>query len=235
VSSFLAKRLFDSSIALAILVLASPVLLIAAAGIKLTSPGPVLYRARRIGRDRRRQPRHWPYRGREFTMFKLRTMRADSAAAGLPITACDDDRVFPWGRLLRKTKIDELPQLVNVIRGDMSLVGPRPEAPEVVHDHYRDIDVMTLRVRPGVTSPGTLYYHTHCEAQLTSDAVMSTYVGHVLPLKLALDRVYLADASLGYDIRLLARTARVVVGRLLGKRRFPDPPELPKAMSDVRL
>jgi lipopolysaccharide/colanic/teichoic acid biosynthesis glycosyltransferase len=229
-----AKRIFDSSIALAVLLLASPVLLIAAAGIKLTSPGPILYRARRIGRDRRRQLRGGPYGGREFTMYKLRTMRVDSAG-GLPITASDDDRVFPWGRLLRRTKIDELPQFVNVIKGDMSLVGPRPEAPEIVHDHYRDADVMTLRVRPGVTSPGTLYYHTHCEAQLSRDAVMSTYVGRVLPLKLALDRVYLADASLRYDMKLLARTAHVILGRLLGKRQFPDPPELPKAMADTHL
>jgi lipopolysaccharide/colanic/teichoic acid biosynthesis glycosyltransferase len=167
-------------------------------------------------------------------MYKLRTMRINSDPAALPVTAWNDDRVFPWGRLLRNAKIDELPQLVNVIKGDMSLVGPRPEAPAVVQDHYRDVDVMTLRVRPGVTSPGTLYYHTHCEAQLSNDAVMSTYVGRVLPLKLALDRVYLADASLRYDIRLLVRTAHVVVGRLLGRRRFPDPPELPKAMSDAQ-
>jgi lipopolysaccharide/colanic/teichoic acid biosynthesis glycosyltransferase len=233
VSPSLTKRVLDSSIALAVLVLASPVLLIAAVGIKLSSPGPVLYRARRIGRDRRTQLREGPYRGREFTMYKLRTMRIDAGGAGLPITSADDDRVFPFGRLLRTTKIDELPQFVNVIKGDMSLVGPRPEAPEIVHDHYGADDVLTLRVRPGVTSPGTLYYHTHCEAQLSSDTVMNTYLGRVLPLKLALDRVYLADASLGYDVRLLARTARVVLSRLLGRRRFPDPPELSRAKSDA--
>jgi lipopolysaccharide/colanic/teichoic acid biosynthesis glycosyltransferase len=222
------KRVFDSSLALAALVLASPALVVAAIGIKLTSPGPILYRARRIGRDRRRQQRGGPYRGREFTMYKLRTMHVASGATALPITAWNDDRVFPWGRFLRKTKLDEIPQLVNVILGDMSLVGPRPEAPEVVHDYYRDVDVTTLRVRPGVTSPGTLYYYTHCEAQLSADEVMDTYVGRVLPLKLDLDRVYLADASLRYDVRLLARTAGVVVRRLLGFRRFSDPPELLK-------
>jgi lipopolysaccharide/colanic/teichoic acid biosynthesis glycosyltransferase len=219
------KRILDVSIAAGVLLLASPVLLVAAAGIKLTSPGPILYRARRIGRDRRRQQRCEPYRGREFTMYKLRTMHVDGDGGGRPITAWDDDRVFPWGRLLRKWKIDELPQLVNVITGDMSLVGPRPEAPEIVRNHYRTPDIGTLQVRPGVTSPGTLYYYTHCEALLSRD-VMNTYVGQVLPLKLAVDRVYLADASLLYDMRVLLRTVRVVLGRLLGRRRFQDPPEL---------
>jgi lipopolysaccharide/colanic/teichoic acid biosynthesis glycosyltransferase len=227
------KRIFDTAIALFILAAASPVLLIAAAGIKLTSPGPVLYRARRIGKDRRRQQRHEPYRGREFTMYKLRTMRTDRDTAALPITAWEDSRVFPWGRLLRRLKIDELPQLVNVIKGNMSLVGPRPEAPEVVHSHYREDDVSTLRVHPGVTSPGTLYYYTHCEALLSSDAVMNTYVGRVLPIKLALDRVYLTDASLLYDMRVLLRTMNVIFGRGLGVRRFSDPPELRKARVDT--
>ena len=223
---FTIKRVFDISIALFVLAVASPLLVIGAVGIKLTSPGPVLYCAKRIGRDRRGRQRPDPYRGREFIMYKLRTMHVGADNGMMPITAWRDSRVFPWGRLLRATKIDELPQLLNVIKGDMSLVGPRPEAPEVVRAHYRTDDVATLQVLPGVTSPGTLYYYTHCEAALASDVAMNVYVEQVLPAKLALDRVYLSNATFLYDVRILLRTLKVVVARSLGVRRFPDPPEL---------
>ena len=223
---FTLKRLLDISSALIVLVLASPLLVIAAIGIKLTSSGPVLYCARRIGRDRRGRPRPGPYRGREFIMYKLRTMHVGADAGRMPITAWRDPRVFPWGRFLRATKIDELPQLLNVIRTEMSLVGPRPEAPEVVRAHYRADDVATLQVLPGVTSPGTVYYYTHCEGALGADVAMDVYVKQVLPVKLALDRVYLSNATFLYDVRILLRTMTVIVARSLGIRRFPDPPEL---------
>jgi lipopolysaccharide/colanic/teichoic acid biosynthesis glycosyltransferase len=226
------KRLFDGAMAFAMLVALSPLLVVAAVGTKLTSQGPVLYRARRIGLDRRRQRRNGPYSGREFTMYKLRTMHVD--AGGAAITASDDPRVFVWGRVLRATKIDELPQLLNVIKGDMSLVGPRPEAPEIVRDHYTEEDLVTLQVRPGVTSPGTLYYYTHCEPVLRGDLVVDTYVRRVLPIKLALDRVYLTNPTFAYDIRLLLRTVKVVVARTLGMRRFSDPPELREASVSVQ-
>jgi lipopolysaccharide/colanic/teichoic acid biosynthesis glycosyltransferase len=220
-------------IALLVLAITFPILLIAAIGIKVTSRGPVLYQARRIGRERRGQQRPGPYLGREFTMYKLRTMHADQRRSGMPITASDDDRIFPWGRLLRKLKIDELPQLLNVIKGDMSLVGPRPEAPEVVQQHYGERERATLKVPPGVTSPGTLYYYTHCEQELSSDSVMSTYVDRVLPRKLDVDRIYIENASLTYDVRVLLRTAKIILGRVIGVRRFSDPPELRKKSSDV--
>jgi lipopolysaccharide/colanic/teichoic acid biosynthesis glycosyltransferase len=226
---FATKRLLDVSIASCLLAVLSPLLLVGAIGIKLTSPGPVLYRARRIGRDRRRRVREELYRGREFTMYKLRTMRVDAGNGAMPITAWRDERVFPWGRFLRATKIDELPQLLNVIKRDMSLVGPRPEAPEVVRTHYRPADFATLQALPGVTSPGTLYYYTHCEAALASDVTMDVYVKRVLPVKLALDRVYLANATIRYDVQVILRTVKVVVARSLGTRRFPDPPELHRA------
>lgn len=223
---FAIKRLFDMASALLVLALASPLLVIAAIGIKLTSAGPVLYCARRIGRDRRRWQRPGPYRGREFIMYKLRTMHLGPDTGMMPITAWRDPRVFPWGRFLRATKIDELPQLLNVIKREMSLVGPRPEAPEVVRAHYRADDVATLRVLPGLTSPGTLYYYTHCEPALRADVTMDVYVKRVLPLKLALDRVYLSNATFLYDVRILLRTMTVIVARSLGIRQFADPPEL---------
>jgi len=232
-----AKRVLDVMVASALLVVVSPVLLFAAAGIKLTSPGPVLYKARRIGRDRRRwtanghgsgrapERRQPGYRGVEFTLYKFRTMRT-AFEPGAPITARIDARVFPFGAFLRATKIDELPQLINVIKGDMALVGPRPEAPEIVRSHYTADDILTLQVAPGVTSPGSLYYYTHLERMLAGDDATDVYTERLLPLKLAIDRVYLRRPTLSYDLTLMARTVFVVAARCVGWKRFPDPPEI---------
>ena len=232
------RRLLDASAALCALVVVAPLLLVAACGIALSSPGPILYCARRIARDRRRlspdcrpagqvleRRRETGYHGREFTVYKLRTMHMHSSGAN-PITAQNDARVFPFGSLLRAAKIDELPQLFNVIRGDMALVGPRPEAPEVVRRHYQAEDLETLQVLPGLTSPGSLYYYTHCEAMLGDADVTEFYATRLLPLKLGIDRVYIGNATLLYDIRVILRTIRIIAARLLGKQRFPDPPEM---------
>jgi lipopolysaccharide/colanic/teichoic acid biosynthesis glycosyltransferase len=126
-----------------------------------------------------------------------------------------------------------LPQLLNVIKGEMALVGPRPEAPEIVRHHYAKEDLHTLQVLPGLTSPGTLYYYTHCEEMLAGDAAGEIYVQSLLPIKLALDRVYIRKATLWYDVKLIVRTIAVIVARLFGAQRFPDPPELAEAASIV--
>jgi lipopolysaccharide/colanic/teichoic acid biosynthesis glycosyltransferase len=232
------KRLLDIVVAAGALVAAIPLLLFAAIGIRLTSPGPILYRAKRIGRDlrtgrvdtrataeteRRRQD---GYRGREFTMYKFRTMRVDSSHTSSPITAASDSRVFPFGAFLRSTKIDELPQLVNVLKGEMSLVGPRPEAPEIVRGHYTPDDLITLQVPPGLTSPGTVYYYTHGESTLAADGAVDHYVRRLLPVKLALDRVYIERGRPFYDTRVILRTIGAILARMLGRRRFSEPPEL---------
>jgi len=238
--SFL-KRSLDATVAFLALIVLSPLLLIAAIGIKLTSPGPILYRAPRIARDRRwsadrrakmrdsERRRADGYWGREFTMFKFRTMRTSTSGNGTPITARNDSRVFPFGAFLRATKIDELPQLFNVLKGDMTLVGPRPEAPEIVRAHYTKDDLTTLQVPPGVTSPGTVYYYTHFESTMATDGVMDQYVDELLPAKLALDRVYLRRASIFYDLRVLLRTAAGITAKVVGSKSFPDPPELREA------
>jgi lipopolysaccharide/colanic/teichoic acid biosynthesis glycosyltransferase len=234
------RRIFDVVVAGCAMAATLPLMLIAAIGVKASSPGPILYRARRMARDRRRvvtdggspchpvERRREGYHGREFTLYKFRTMRVATGVEG-PITAQSDSRVFPFGAFLRATKIDELPQLLNVIRGDMALVGPRPEAPEIVRSFYTADDLLTLQVQPGVTSPGSLYYYTHCEASLGHGDVTQRYVERLLPLKLALDRVYIGRSTLIYDIRVILRTVAVIGGRTLGIRRFPDPPELPEA------
>jgi lipopolysaccharide/colanic/teichoic acid biosynthesis glycosyltransferase len=213
------KRLFDVALTALALVASLPILAIAALGIRLSSPGPVLYRATRAGR-----------RGKLFTMYKLRTMEVrEPVVEDSVITASSDKRVFPFGALLRRSKIDELPQLFNVLRGDMTFVGPRPEDPKVVAQHYTPEQWETLDVPPGLTSPGALYSTTHGERWLSQAAAERDYYEHLMPLKLALDRVYVRHSSVPYDLGVIARTALVVMGRAFGRRHFPDPPEMDEA------
>ena len=219
----MAKRMLDLALSALGLVIALPLLAIAAVGIRLSSPGPVLYRARRVGLG-----------GRPFTMYKLRTMHVNQQQAGgkvatSAITANNDPRVFPVGALLRKTKVDELPQLFNVVRGDMSLVGPRPEDPRFVEKNYTEADLRTLDVRPGLTSPGSVWYYTSAETELTADDPERHYVERVLPLKLALDLTYVRDVSWRRDVALIGRTIAVLTALFLGRREFADPPEMPEA------
>lgn len=213
----MARRLCDVLCAALALVCVSPLLALAALGIRLASPGPVLYRARRVGRL-----------GRPFTMLKLRTMHVAPARAGrgARITATVDPRVFPFGAILRRTKIDELPQLINVLRGDMAIVGPRPEDPAIVRRYYGTADYLTLRVRPGLASPGSLFQYTHGDALLAGGDPERRYVAQLLPIKLALDLVYVSRASWRYDAGVVLRTCWVIAGILLGRRSFRPPREL---------
>jgi len=153
-------------------------------------------------------------------------MHAAPSKSASPITARDDARVFPFGKLMRMTKIDELPQLINIIKGEMTFVGPRPEAPEIVRKFYTTKDIATLRALPGLTSPGTLYFYTHGESQLRSNDAMQQYIERLLPVKLAIDRIYIENASLISDLRVILRTLAVVSGKLLGRRKFAVPTEL---------
>jgi lipopolysaccharide/colanic/teichoic acid biosynthesis glycosyltransferase len=213
-------RLLDVLLALVALLPAAPVCAIAGLGIWLTDGRPLLYRGHRVGLG-----------GRIFIMYKLRTMRivGGGASTGARITGNGDHRVFAFGAWLRRWKIDELPQFVNVLRGDMAIVGPRPEDPGIVEAFYSPLARETLAVRPGLASPGTLYYVTHDERQLDSATAESTYVGQLLPRKLALDLVYVREASVAYDLQLVFRAAVAIIGRGFGRRAFPDPPELSRA------
>jgi lipopolysaccharide/colanic/teichoic acid biosynthesis glycosyltransferase len=219
-----ARRALDVVLAGVALLAVAPVLAVAALGIRLAASGPILYYARRVGLD-----------GRPFTMYKLRTMRvAPTQTQTSVVTAKDDPRVFPFGALLRRAKIDELPQLVNVLRGDMAIVGPRPEDPRMVAQYYAPLHHETFRVRPGLTSPGSVYAYTHGEAQLEASDPERCYAERLLPVKLALDLVYARRASLRYDLALIARTAWVLGAGLFGARSFPLPPELPEAERIMR-
>ncbi|HEX7120767.1 MAG TPA: sugar transferase [Gemmatimonadaceae bacterium] len=212
-----ARRALDVAGALLGMIVAAPLLAAAAIGIRLSSRGPILYRAPRAGVG-----------GSTFLMYKLRTMHV-MTVAGHRITTERDPRVFALGAFLRRTKIDELPQLLNVLRGEMALVGPRPEDPVLVERHYTAWQRETLRVRPGLTSPGSLYYDAGAKRLVEGDDPEERYVRDVLPLKLALDLVYVRRASLAYDLRLIGRTVVFLLGTFAGRQAFPDPPELEEA------
>jgi lipopolysaccharide/colanic/teichoic acid biosynthesis glycosyltransferase len=190
----MSKRVFDLILAGLGLLVLTPLLLGIGLWIKLTSPGPVFYCARRVGRH-----------GELFSMYKFRSMVANADRLGAGITAHDDLRVTPAGRMLRRTKLDELPQLLNVVKGDMSLVGPRPEDPRYV-ELYTPEQRQVLSVRPGITSWASIQFR-HEEHLLSAGDVDELYRTHVMPQKLALEMDYLARRSLRLDLIILFRTA----------------------------
>ena len=173
--------------------------------IKWSSRGPMLYRAPRVG-----------WRGQQFTMFKLRTMHVSDGSGGR-ITGASDGRVFRTGAWMRRLKLDEVPQLINVLRGEMVIVGPRPEDPTIVDEHYTDFMRQTLHVPPGLTSPGSLAYYAE-EADLPSDSTEAekVYLAQLLPRKIATDMVYVRNRSWRYD-------AEVVIRTVAGVLRLPAP------------
>lgn len=199
------KRLFDIAIALLALIVTAPIFVVAAIGIKLTSPGPIFYRARRAGRN-----------GAPFVMHKLRTMHVVQDSAS-PITAPGDIRIFPVGNLIRKLKVDELPQFWNILNGNMSLVGPRPEAPDIVEKYYTDWMHETLRIRPGVTSPGAIYNYLMAGTLLDDNDPEGSYARNLLPPKLALERAYLERSSFFSDLGYVVLTARAILTHVLGR------------------
>jgi lipopolysaccharide/colanic/teichoic acid biosynthesis glycosyltransferase len=198
-----AKRALDVSGSLLALVVLSPVLIAAAVAVRVASGSPILYRGERVGRH-----------GRHFLLLKFRTMTVE--ADGPAFTIAADPRVTRVGRVLRRSKVDELPQLVNVLRGDMSLVGPRPEDSRFVACYTRQ-QRQVLAIRPGLTSPAAVRYRDE-EALLAAAADPEAYyVGHVLPAKLALDLAYVRRApSVVYDLVVLWRTFVAVLGLTRG-------------------
>lgn len=194
-----AKHLLDVGIALALFVVLAPLMLLLALAIKLDSRGPVFYRSRRVG-----------LAGREFAMLKFRKMRRD--AAGSPLTSAVDERFTRIGSVLARTKLDELPQLYNVIRGDMSLVGPRPENPSFVA-LYPEEFAEILRVKPGITGLSQLAFADEARLLDGHDRI-ARYVEALLPQKIAIDRLYIAHQSVRIDLRILVWTVRAVLFRV---------------------
>ncbi len=191
------KRTFDVCFALIALAALSPLLALVAALILVNDPGPIVYRGERIGRD-----------GVPFQILKFRTMRV-RLVTGAAITVRDDPRVTPVGRALRKLKFDELPQLVNVLRGDMSFVGPRPEAPAYVALYTPD-QLRVLRVRPGITGLTQIVYRDESQLLAGSDPEF-LYRTVALPAKLQIDLLYLDHQSFWLDVRIIALTAIILI------------------------
>jgi lipopolysaccharide/colanic/teichoic acid biosynthesis glycosyltransferase len=187
------KRLFDLLVSWVGLVLLFPLFVLIAMAIKLDSPGPVFFRGLRAGRD-----------GRLFRLYKFRSMVLDAVQKGPGITAAGDPRVTPIGRLLRRTKLDELPQLINVVRGEMSLVGPRPEDPRYVA-LYTPEQRRVLSVRPGITSLASVKYRNE-EAILSQSDQQDAYINRVMPEKLAIELDYLDGQTFWRDLGVLALT-----------------------------
>jgi lipopolysaccharide/colanic/teichoic acid biosynthesis glycosyltransferase len=187
------KRTMDVVFSAVGLVLLSPFLLLIALVIKRTSPGPVLYRATRVGRY-----------GEPFTLYKFRSMVVDADQMGPGVTGAQDPRITPIGRFLRRTKLDEFPQLLNVIRGEMSLVGPRPEDSRYVALYTAD-QRKVLNVRPGITSLASVAYRNE-EAQLDSEDWEHDYITAIMPAKLAIDLDYSANPTVWQDLVILFKT-----------------------------
>lgn len=199
------KRLFDIVVAVSVLALVWPFLLVGGLAVWLTSPGPIFYRARRAGRD-----------GKLFHMLKLRTMRVGLDSVTRRITEEHDDRITPVGRVLRKCSLDEFPQFWNVLRGEMSIVGPRPEDWDIVQQHYTPEQRRVLRVAPGITSPADVYWYpdmTYHDPPPPGVALQTHYIERHLPAKLAKEAEYIERQSLLVDATVVAQTAFCVLVR----------------------
>ena len=203
------KRLFDIAFALLALLLLGPLLLAVALWVRLDSPGPVFFRQQRVGQG-----------GRLFGIYKFRTMRTDAEALGPQITVGQDPRITRAGAWLRRAKLDELPQFLNVLRGDMSVVGPRPEVPRYVALYPSDVRETVLSVLPGITDLASIEFRNESELLAHSSDPERTYVEQILPAKLHHAQQYVRTRSLWLDLRLIAWTALAILG--LHAARRPD-------------
>ena len=196
------KRLFDLLVAACGLVLLAPLFVLMALAVKLDSPGPVFFRQQRVGRG-----------GRPFRIHKFRTMQDGAAERGPPLTVAHDPRITRVGAVLRGHRLDELAQLIDVLQGSMSLVGPRPELPRYVAHYPAELRELLLAVRPGITDPAALAWRDEARLLAGEADPERAYLERVLPAKLRLSAQYLAHASLGSDLCVLGRSLAVLAGR----------------------
>lgn len=192
------KRIFDITVSSLVLLIVWPIILLTAIVTKLASPGSAFFVAKRVGRN-----------GKMFNMYKIRSMHI-MQNAGTAITAPKDARIFPFGGFVRKVKLDELPQFWNVLVGDTSIVGPRPEDPQIVSDYYTGWMSKTLETRPGITSPGAVFGYLKGDDYLQGDDVERAYADKLLPQKLRIELDYLKKATFGTDMKVIIETARAI-------------------------
>ncbi|WP_020401547.1 sugar transferase [Gracilimonas tropica] len=190
----------------------SPLFLIVSLGIFLSDPGKTLYEARRVGLD-----------GKVFTLYKFRSMK--NFKSGSKITSKDDDRIFWFGKFIRKTKIDELPQLINILKGDMAFIGPRPEDEDIVKDYYDDFLKKSLKVKPGLASPGSIFNYTHLEDLIDDQNAEEIYFDKILKVKVGVDVLYSQNKNIFYDLKICFKTISVITQMTFGRKKFEYPQE----------
>lgn len=194
------KRVFDIVFSCMGIVLTSPILLLIAAVVKCTSAGPVLYRQVRVG-----------LHGRHFQIWKFRSMRSSAEGKGLQITVEGDCRITGVGHILRKTKLDELPQLFNILLGQMSFVGPRPEVPKYV-ELYNEDQRKILDIRPGMTDYASICFRNESQILKEAKDPETQYIQHIMPLKIQYNLKYIKEMSLFTDLKIMIWTVYVVLG-----------------------
>lgn len=204
------KRTFDFTIALAGLIVFSPIILILACIIRLTSPGPVLFSQNRVGLN-----------GKLFRIYKFRSMVVNAEKLGTSVTTSQDRRITPIGRILRKTKLDELPQLWNVLRGDMSFVGPRPDVPEIIETYTPEMRQI-LNIRPGITSNATLLLRDEEEILARYSDPDTAYINVLVPLKVDLAMEHARRNSFWYDLWVLVQTVLALTLRGIYHPHIPE-------------
>jgi len=194
------KRLFDIVFSLLGLIILAPILLIISILIKANSEGDILYKQKRIGKD-----------GEPFYVNKFRTMVKDADKKGKQITVGNDSRITRVGRVLRKLKLDELPQLINVLKGEMSFVGPRPEVSKYVK-LYTKSQREILNIKPGITDYASIYFSNESELLDQADDSEEFYVNKVMPYKIMLNKRYIENKSLVEDVKVICMTLLKIVG-----------------------
>lgn len=216
-------RVFDFLVSLIGMIILSPIFLCAAFLIKGTSPGPIIYSQKRVGRN-----------GRLFSLYKFRSMVVNADRIGTSVTTGHDPRITKVGRVLRKTKLDELPQLWNVLQGDMSFVGPRPDVPEIVNN-YTGAMKRILEVRPGITSNASLYLRNEEDLLSLAGEPDKVYEEIFVPAKVSLAMEHVCRKSFLFDFSILLKTVWVLTaGRIWPINEHPVVKEIRQAMERMK-
>ena len=218
------KRAFDLICSAAAILVSLPIWAVVAIGIKLSSKGPIFYRADRVGQN-----------GKLFTMYKFRSMHVFQPENGSEKKTeggyiANAQRIFPLGNFLRKSKIDELPQLINILRGDMSVVGPRPVSTGAVAKNYQGEYACILDVRPGLACLDSIYDYAHGELFVKDN---EEYKRTVLPVRTELAKMYVKEATFGMDLAIIFRTVWLIIAIVAKKRDFPYTKYEKRAMETV--
>lgn len=203
------KRLFDLVLSICGILFLLPFFIIVSILIKLDSDGDIIFKQTRVTKD-----------GKEFKIFKFRTMRPDTEKQG-QITIGEDNRITSIGNFLRKTKLDELPQLFNIVMGDMSFVGPRPEVPKYVRMYTKDQKEI-LKVRAGITDYASIYFSNESEILGKQKEPEKFYIEKIMPYKIELNKKYLKEAGLITDIKIIFLTIFKVVGLIKNDNKFEE-------------